>query len=119
MTGRSKTAGVGRRLAILAAILSGPSAFYAAFVAPRVRTWGVTKTEVARAWAGDELVPDPAFVWTNAVTVARPPSEVWPWLTQLGQGRGGLYSYDWLETLSWRMCTRAAKSSLSYRVLLT
>ena len=25
--------------------------------------------------------------------------QVWPWLVQLGQGRGGLYSYDWLESL--------------------
>ena len=25
--------------------------------------------------------------------------QVWPWLAQLGQGRGGLYSYDLLENL--------------------
>ena len=24
---------------------------------------------------------------------------MWPWLTQLGQNRGGFYSYDWLENL--------------------
>ena len=47
--------------------------------------------------AGDDLVPDPGFVWTNAVTVDRPAADVWPWVAQLGQGRGGLYSYDWLE----------------------
>jgi hypothetical protein len=37
------------------------------------------------------------LVWTNAVTIDRPAAEVWPWVTQLGQGRGGLYSYDWPE----------------------
>jgi hypothetical protein len=44
-------------------------------------------------------VPGPGFVWTNAVTVERPADQVWPWVNQLGQGRGGLYSYDWLENL--------------------
>jgi hypothetical protein len=24
---------------------------------------------------------------------------LWPWLAQLGQGRGGLYSYQWIENL--------------------
>jgi hypothetical protein len=33
------------------------------------------------------------------VTVRRAAADVWPWVTQLGQGRGGLYSYDWLENL--------------------
>lgn len=27
------------------------------------------------------------------------PAEVWPWIAQLGQGRGGFYTYDWLENL--------------------
>jgi hypothetical protein len=25
---------------------------------------------------------------------------VWPWLAQLGQDRGGFYSYEWLENLA-------------------
>jgi hypothetical protein len=57
----------------------------------------VTGAELHRAWPGDDLVPDPGLVWTNAVTIDRPASDVWPWVAQLGQGRGGLYSYDWLE----------------------
>ena len=36
---------------------------------------------------------------TRAVTVEAPVAEVWPWLAQIGQGRGGLYSYDGLENL--------------------
>jgi hypothetical protein len=36
---------------------------------------------------------------TRTVTIAAPPHEVWPWLVQMGQGRGGLYSYDFLENL--------------------
>jgi len=49
---------------------------------------------------GDELVPRPVVESTRAVTVRAPTSEVWPWLVQMGAGRGGLYSYDWLENLA-------------------
>jgi hypothetical protein len=34
---------------------------------------------------------------TRAVTIKAPAAGVWPWLVQLGAGRGGMYSYDWLE----------------------
>jgi hypothetical protein len=37
---------------------------------------------------------------TRALTVDAPPSDVWPWMVQMGAGRGGLYSYDWLENLA-------------------
>jgi hypothetical protein len=36
---------------------------------------------------------------TLAVTVEAPAEEIWAWLVQIGQGRGGWYSYDWLENL--------------------
>jgi hypothetical protein len=63
------------------------------------RNWGATPTEAAAVLPGDELVPEPAEQTTLAVPVAAPPGEVWPWLVQLGQERGGMYSYDWLENL--------------------
>ncbi|HEX5202289.1 MAG TPA: NAD(P)-binding domain-containing protein [Actinoplanes sp.] len=28
-----------------------------------------------------------------------PPAAVWPWLVQMGSGRGGAYTYDWIENL--------------------
>jgi hypothetical protein len=31
--------------------------------------------------------------------VGAPAGQVWPWIAQLGQGRGGFYSYDFLENL--------------------
>ena len=64
-----------------------------------VTRWGATNEELHNAWPGDELVDRPRYTWTNALTINRPAHEVWPWLVQLGQGRGGLYSYDWLENL--------------------
>lgn len=48
---------------------------------------------------GDELIAEPTLVSTRGVTIATPPEGVWPWLAQLGQGRGGFYSYDWIENL--------------------
>ena len=63
------------------------------------RHWGATAGEVAAVLPGDEFVPDPAENTTLAVTVAAPPEQVWPWLVQMGQNRGGIYSYDWLENL--------------------
>jgi hypothetical protein len=49
---------------------------------------------------GDDLVPDPDVVLTRGITIPAPPGDVFPWLVQLGQGRGGFYSYDWLEGLA-------------------
>ena len=61
--------------------------------------WGATPAEAASRLPGDELVPEPAEQNTMAVTVEAPPEEVWAWLVQMGHGRGGMYSYDWLENL--------------------
>ena len=48
---------------------------------------------------GDELVPQPKWSYTQAITIRAPAEQVWPWLAQMGQGRGGFYSYEWLENL--------------------
>jgi hypothetical protein len=63
------------------------------------RNWGATQEEVAAVLPGDELVPEPADQNTLAVPVDAPAEDVWSWLVQMGQGRGGMYSYDWLENL--------------------
>ncbi len=47
--------------------------------------------ELRRARSRAEVIP--------AVTIGAPRDAVWPWLAQIGQGRGGLYSYDDLENL--------------------
>jgi hypothetical protein len=48
---------------------------------------------------GDALISNPTNTATGAVTVNAPPEDIWPWLVQMGTGRGGLYSYDWLDRL--------------------
>ena len=61
--------------------------------------WGATTGEVDEVLPGDDVVPGEAFVATRAITIDAVPERVWPWVVQLGQGRGGFYSYDWLENL--------------------
>ena len=63
------------------------------------RTWGATAEEAAATLPGDEFVPDPAEQTTLAVTVDASADAIWAWLVQIGQGRGGMYSYDWVENL--------------------
>jgi hypothetical protein len=62
--------------------------------------WGATDGEVGGGLPGDELIARPVADMTRAVTVHASPAAVWSWLVQLGQGRGGLFSYDWLENLA-------------------
>ena len=69
---------------------------YRLWIQPWQHRWGATDQEVGRAMPGDDLLPDAAST-TRAITIAAPPEQVWPWLVQLGYGRGGWYSYDWID----------------------
>ncbi|WP_174372094.1 SRPBCC family protein [Nocardia pneumoniae] len=48
---------------------------------------------------GDELLVDADIVATRAITIGTGADAIWPWLVQLGPGRGGAYTYDWIENL--------------------
>ena len=48
---------------------------------------------------GDEFLPNPEHEATHAITINARVSDVWPWLVQIGQTRGGFYSYTWLENI--------------------
>lgn len=84
-------------------LLGGAGLALAAAYAPAVRrwylTWGATEQEVTRLMPGDDLLPVPDLLSTRAVTIDAPPADVWPWLVQMGSGRGGAYTYDWIENL--------------------
>jgi hypothetical protein len=73
---------------------------YGLLVRGRLLTWGATTSEVSAPLPGDDLVPDADLVATRAIGIDAPAPRVWPWLAQMGQGRGGLYSYDRLENLA-------------------
>ena len=81
----------------LAAVLVGAS--YPVLFRRRCLTWGATPEEVALSLPGDELLEDADIVSTRAVKIDAPPSAIWPWLVQMGSGRGGAYTYDWIENL--------------------
>jgi proline iminopeptidase len=59
--------------------------------------WGATDEEVLRPFPGEDIVPGGRRTATMAVTIDAPPSAVWPWLVQMGYGRGGWYSWDHLD----------------------
>jgi hypothetical protein len=81
-----------------AAMLAAAAAYAAAL--PGLRGWGATPRERRGSLAGDEAVPRASVQHTRAVTIDAPPEQVWPWLAQIGQDRGGFYSYTWLENLA-------------------
>jgi hypothetical protein len=82
-----------------AGVVAAAAVVYALALRRRLLTWGATASEVSGPLPGDELVPDADLVATRAISIDASVQEVWPWLAQMGQGRGGLYSYDWLENL--------------------
>lgn len=72
---------------------------YVRVVRPWQLTWGATAAEISRALPSDDLVPNPTFNATRAITIAAPPEAVWPWIVQMGLTRAGWYSYDLLDNL--------------------
>jgi hypothetical protein len=70
------------------------------FIGRKRLRWGTVGTEATDLLPGDELVPAPKWSYTLGVGVDAPPGDVWPWIAQIGQGRGGFYTYQTLENLA-------------------
>ncbi len=85
------------RVAALAGVLAVGSL-------PLLRTWslqwGTTESELDAELPGDDLLPIADHQSTRAISIRAAADQVWPWLVQLGKGRGGFYSYDFLENLA-------------------
>ena len=64
---------------------------------PWALTWGSTDEEIVRPMPGDEVLEQPTFNATRAVTIKATPREIWPWIVQIGYRRAGFYSYDRLD----------------------
>ena len=79
---------------IIAAAVIGA---YLLVLGPWQRRWGATEVEVRRAMPGDGLLRPDAPSTTRAITIDVSPEQVFPWLVQIGYGRGGWYSYDWID----------------------
>ena len=62
---------------------------------PSVRA---TVEETRQPLPGDELIGRAIGSLMHAITIRRPPRDVWPWIAQMGAGsRAGWYSYDLLD----------------------
>ena len=85
---------------LLTAAVTAAAAVYSGVVRPRILAWGATADEAAAAMPGQDVVADPRVSSTRAITIAAPPERVWPWLNQIGQDRGGLYSTTALQNLA-------------------
>jgi hypothetical protein len=88
-----------RRAAAAGTAVLGSAAAYILAIRPWQLGWGATDQERDATLAGDDLIPNPDLVATRAITVHAGADQVWLWIAQLGQGRGGFYSYDALENL--------------------
>ena len=90
---------IARRIGGAALIAGAAAAAYPVPVRHWFLTWGARPDEVDRVMPGDDLLPEPDMLSTRAITVDAPPAAIWPWLVQMGSGRGGAYTYDWIENL--------------------
>jgi hypothetical protein len=88
-----------RAAAAGAAVIGTAVAGYILLVRRWQLRWGATDEEHHAILAGNDLIPNPDLTATRAITVHAAADQVWPWVAQLGQGRGGFYSYDALENL--------------------
>jgi hypothetical protein len=86
-------------VAVATAAAAAAAAAYPVFFRRWCLTWGATPQEAQAELPGDELMPEPDVLATRAMTIHAPPSAIWPWLVQMGSGRGGAYTYDWIENL--------------------
>ena len=90
---------MGKQRPLISGLMAAVAAvsLYRAEIRPRIYTWGAGGDDVAAPLPGDELVRADAATTTRAITIDAPVECVWPWIAQIGEDRGGFYSYSWLE----------------------
>src|SRR5690242_7279721 len=73
---------------------------YVKFGRQHVLNRGAKREETQSSLPGDDILQSAALQTTRAITIAAPPSAIWPWLVQIGpRPRAGAYTYDWIERL--------------------
>ena len=94
-----------RRTTLGLAVAAAPWV-YCALLRPWQLRWGATPEEAHRDLPGDDLVTHYLFEATRAVSIAAPPDRVWPWIVQMGTGRGGFYALDFIDNARRRSADR-------------
>lgn len=64
-----------------------------------IHTYGASTEEVQAQYPGDEILKAPVVEWTHAINIAAPPKVVWPWIAQIGDTKGGFYSFTFIENM--------------------
>jgi hypothetical protein len=88
---------------------------YRALVRPRLLNWNASPRDIDRSWPGDQLTPVPHSIATRAIEIEATPLEIWPWIGQIGQDRGGFYSYTWLENIFGAQISNTEKLVADYQ----
>lgn len=96
---RSRTARLLTRITATLAAAVAMGLVFALVVRPWYLAWGTTPAERTMPLPGDEIVPNAGNQETRAISIDAPADSVWPWIAQIGQDRGGFYSFDLLENL--------------------
>jgi len=84
-------------VSLVVSLIASMAVTWFAYLRPLRDRWGVVPDESDHTWPGDDLVADASLVETRAITIEAAPAAVWPWLVQMGYGRGGWYSYDQMD----------------------
>lgn len=64
---------------------------------------GVTEKELVAPLPGDDVIQHPTVEWTRATTIDATPAEIFPWLAQMGFGRGGWYTSVLFDLIVWQL----------------
>jgi hypothetical protein len=64
-------------------VAAAATAAYGLIVRPWHLRWGATRDELSAGMPFDELIRDPNYFATRAVTIAATPDEIWPFLVDL------------------------------------
>jgi hypothetical protein len=78
-------------------VIAAAGAAYFLLARPWHMRWGATSEELEAVLPGDSICPVATARATHAITINASPNEIWPWIAQIGQDRGGFYSYTSLE----------------------
>jgi hypothetical protein len=96
---RTASPGVGVLAALEGAALIVWNLVATPFIGRRRLRWRTVGTEATDSLPGDEFVPEPKWSYTLGIAVDAAPEDLWPWIAQVGQRRGGFYTYQTLENM--------------------
>lgn len=72
---------------------------YWVFIRPKNNNWSATSAEISAKMLEDDSISPNRVVSTRAITIHATKENVWTFVAQTGQNRGGFNSYYWLENL--------------------